>query len=118
MILMATFARLTPEEAHLLQGRLEAEQVPATIREDHSAGLPVAGGSLAGARLEVPDEHAGRAGEVLREIQESAALRAEGESEIPRPDPARVATIRLGLILELVLYVLFLAAILYRFFSS
>jgi hypothetical protein len=119
MILMATLSRLTPEEAHLLQGRLEAEQVPAAIREDHSAGLPVAGGSLAGARLEVPDEHAGRAGEVLREVQESTAPRqAEGESEIPRPDPARIGTIRVGLILELVLYVLFLAAILFRFFAS
>lgn len=113
MILMATIARLTTEEAHLLQGRLEAEQVPSSIREDHNAGLPVAGGSLAGVRVEVPDEHAGRAGEILRE---AAAL--EAESEIPRPDAARVTMVRLGLILEAAFYVLFAVAFLVRFFTS
>lgn len=112
MILMATIARLTTEEAHLLQGRLEAEQVPASIQEDHSAGLPVAGGSLAGVRVEVPDEHAGRAGEILREIAESKA-----EAEIPREDPARVAMLRWGLTAELVLWALFLAASLYVAFT-
>lgn len=113
MILMATIARLTTEEAHLLQGRLEAERVPVSIREDHNAGLPVAGGSLAGARLEVPDEHAQRAREILREAEE-----ARPEAEIPRPDPVRVAWIRWGLISELVLYVLLAAALLYRFLAS
>ena len=113
MILMATIARLTTEEAHLLQGLLEAEQVPVSIREDHNAGLPVAGGSLAGARLEVPDEHAGRVGEILRHAGES-----EDETEIPRPDPARITAIRLGLILEGALYVLCAAALLVRFFTS
>ena len=113
MILMATIARLTKEEAHLLQGLLEAEQVPSSIQEDHNAGLPVAGGSLAGARLEVPDEHAGRAGEILRKAEESKA-----EAEIPRPDAARVTAVRLGLILEGVLYVLLAVAFLYRLFTS
>lgn len=113
MILMATIARLTSEEAHLLQGRLEAEQVPASIQEDRSAGLPVAGGSLAGARLEVPDQHAERAGEILREAEESRP-----ESEIPRPDATRVAVIRWGLISELVLYALLAAALLYRLLAS
>ena len=110
---MATIARLTTEEAHLLQGRLEAEQVPASIQEGHNAGLPVAGGSLAGVRVEIPDEHAGRAGEILRRAEEPTA-----EDEIPRPDAARVAVIRYGLILEAALYVLCAAALLVRFFTS
>lgn len=113
MILMATIARLTTEEAHLLQGRLEAEQVPVSIQEDYSAGLPVAGGSLAGVRLEVPDEHAERAGEILREAEE-----ARPAAEIPRPDAVRVAWIRWGLITELVLYALLAAALLAGFFAA
>jgi hypothetical protein len=114
MILMATLARLTPEEAHLLQGRLEAEQVSVSIQEDyHNAGLPVAGGSTAGVSLEVPDEQAGRAREILEQIVET-----EAEADIPQPDPARLAWLRFGDGLELVLFVLFLAAALYRFFAS
>ncbi|HWM92112.1 MAG TPA: DUF2007 domain-containing protein [Thermoanaerobaculia bacterium] len=105
MILMATIARLTPEEAHLLQGRLEAEQVSVSIHEDHNAGLPVAGGSTAGVSLEVPDEQAGRAREILRQIAET-----EAEADTPQPDPARLAWLRFGDGLELVLFVLFLAA--------
>ena len=70
---MTTIARLAPEQAYLLRGRLESEQIPAFVLDEHAnAGLPIGGDTFAGMRVQVPDEHAERAMAILRTIQQTA----------------------------------------------
>jgi Putative prokaryotic signal transducing protein len=70
---MTTIARLTQVEAYLLKGRLEAEQIPAFVLDEHSnTGLPLIGDSFAGLRVQVAEEHLERAQAVVRAIRGDA----------------------------------------------
>ena len=113
--LMTTIARLTQEQAYLLKGRLESEQIPAFVLDEHAnAGAPLVGDSFAGMRVQVPDEYVGRATAILRTIQEASRHPApEPEPFVPRAKPVLTA---LNWV-ELVMTALFIIAMLYYFFQ-
>lgn len=113
---MRTIARLTHEEAYLLKGRLEAEQIPAFILDEPTiTGLPITDTVFGGMRVQVPDEHAERAENILRVIRENAPpVESETEPVVSRAQPI----LTVGEVVELILYIVFVAAVLYRFFSQ
>jgi hypothetical protein len=92
---------------------LEGEQIPAFVLDEHSnAGLPVIADSFAGMRVQVPDEHVGRATEIMRTIQE-AKPSPEPEPFVSRTKPVLTALDWV----QFILTALFLLAMLYHVLS-
>ncbi len=79
--LMVIGRLFTPVEAHMLQGRLQADGVPAVVTDDHIVGVdPFITMAVGGVRVLVPESHFDRAREIVGAI-ERGDYRLDEQSE-------------------------------------
>ena len=89
-VTIATFNM--PYQAHLAKTRLEAEEIPVTIRDEHLISInQLYSPALGGVKLQVPGESLNKAREILDsvpdvELQDEEALSAKMPEE-PGPRP-------------------------------
>lgn len=88
---MITIARYSwPHEAQIARAKLESEGVPVFVADEHTVSVNwLLSGAVGGIRVQVPEEHAARAVEILQRDDSEAveALAEDPEEEWEEPEP-------------------------------
>ena len=75
-----------PFEAHIARSRLESEEIPAFVADEHTINMQwLYSNALGGVRLQVPEEFVDAAIEILNEDREQDLVETEGDDPTPCP---------------------------------
>jgi hypothetical protein len=84
--LVTIFRSFNAIEAQILRGRLQAEEIPASVADTQTSNqLPM---TVGGVRVQVPAEHAARARRILADVQAGELALTEDGAEALRDDGA------------------------------
>ncbi|MFT2010160.1 DUF2007 domain-containing protein [Pontibacter sp. 13R65] len=85
LVTIATFSQ--PTEAHILKGRLESEGIPCYLGDEHIVGAhPFYSVAVGGVKLQVEEQHAEEARELVNRIQSGRGhLDADEDIELAPP---------------------------------